>query len=67
MVFYTVIMGMIDLSVSQMQIGQNLMKIKGPLRVTVCLLEGIQSHGRVRNKVLSLDLLHARLCGSINF
>ena len=41
MVFYTVIMGIIDLSVSRMQIGQDLRKTEGPLRVTVCLLEGI--------------------------
>ena len=44
----------------------------------MCLLERIQFHGRVKNRVLSLDLvknpsiekwhiLHARLCGSINF
>ena len=37
MVFYTVIMGIIDLSVSRMQIGQNLRKTEGPLRVTVCV------------------------------
>ena len=41
MVFYTVIMGIIDLSVSRMQIEQDLRKTEGPLRVTVCLLEGI--------------------------
>ena len=41
MVFYIVIMGIIDLNVSQMQIGQDLRKTEGPLRVTVCLLEGI--------------------------
>ena len=41
MVFYTVIIGIIDLSVSRMQIGQDLRKIEGPLRVLVCLLEGI--------------------------
>ena len=41
MVFYTIIMGIIDLSVSWMQIGQNLTKTKGPLQVTVCLLAGI--------------------------
>ena len=41
MVFYTIIMDIIDLSVSRMQIGQDLRKTKGPLRVTVCLLEGI--------------------------
>ena len=40
-VFYTVIMGIIDLSVSRMQIGQDLRKIEGLLRVTMCLLEGI--------------------------
>ena len=41
MVFYTIFMGIIDLSVSRMQIGQDLRKTKGPLQVTVCLLEGI--------------------------
>ena len=41
MVFYTVIMDIIDLSVSWMQIRQDLRKTEGPLRVTVCLLEGI--------------------------
>ena len=41
MVFYTVIMDIIHLSVSRMQIGQDLRKTEGPLRVTVCLLEGI--------------------------
>ena len=41
MVFYTVIMGITDLSVSRMQIRQVLRKTEGPLRVTVCLLEGI--------------------------
>ena len=41
MVFYTIIMDIIDLSVSRMQIGQDLRKIGGPFRVTVCLLEGI--------------------------
>ena len=41
MVFYIVIMSMINLSVSWMQIGQDLRKTNGPLRVTVCLLEGI--------------------------
>ena len=33
MVFYTAIMGIIDLSVSQMQIRQDLRKTEGPLRV----------------------------------
>ena len=41
MVFYIVIMGIIDLSVSRMQIRQDLRKTKSPLRVTVCLLKGI--------------------------
>ena len=41
MVFYTVIMGIIDLSISRMQIGQDLRKTKGTIRVTVCLLEEI--------------------------
>ena len=41
MVFYIVIMGIIDLSVSRMQIEQDLRKTEGPLRVTMCLLERI--------------------------
>ena len=41
MVFYTVILGIIDLSVSRMLIGQYLRRIGGLLRGTVCLLEGI--------------------------
>ena len=41
MVFYTVIMDIIDLSVSWIQIRRDLRKTEGPLRVTVCLLEGI--------------------------
>ena len=41
MVFYTVIMGIIDLSVSRILIGQVLRRIGGPLRVTMCLLEEI--------------------------
>ena len=36
MVFYTIIIGLIDFSVSRMQIGQNLRKTESPLRVTVC-------------------------------
>ena len=36
MVFYTVIIGIIDLSVSWMQIGQDLRKTEGLLWVTVC-------------------------------
>ena len=41
MVFYTVIMGIIDLSVSRMLIGQYQRRTGGPLRGTVYLLEGI--------------------------
>ena len=41
MVFYTVIMGIIDLSVSRMLIRQDLRRTRGPLQVTVSLLEGI--------------------------
>ena len=41
MIFYTIIMGIIDLSVTWMQISQDLRKTKGPLPVTMCLLEGI--------------------------
>ena len=57
MVFYTVIIGILDLSVSQMLIRQDLRRTGGPLQVTVSLLEGIQAHGRVKNKVMSLDLV----------
>ena len=35
MVFYTVIMSIIDLNVSRMQIRQDLRKIEGQLRVTM--------------------------------
>ena len=59
MIFYTVIMGIIDLSVSRMLIGQDLRRTGGPLQVTVSLLEEIKSHGRVRNRVLSLDLVQS--------
>ena len=41
MVFYTVIMGIIDLSVSWMLIRQDLRRSGDPLQGTVCLLEGI--------------------------
>ena len=41
MVFYTVIMGIIDLSVSRMIIGQDLRRTRGLLQVIVSLLEGI--------------------------
>ena len=41
MVFHTIIMGIIDLSVSQMLIRQDLRRTGGPLQVTVSLLEGI--------------------------
>ena len=41
MVFYTIIMGIIDLSVSRMLIGQDLRRTGGPLQGIVCLLEGI--------------------------
>ena len=41
MVFYIVIMGIIDLSVSLMLIGQDLRRTRGQLQVTVSLLEGI--------------------------
>ena len=41
MVFYMVIMGIIELSVSRMLIGQDLRRKGRPLRVTVSLLEGI--------------------------
>ena len=38
---YTTIMGIIDLSVSQMLIGQDLRRTGGPLWGTLCLLKGI--------------------------
>ena len=41
MVFYTVIMSIVDLSVSRMLIGQDLRRTRGPLQVTMSLLEGI--------------------------
>ena len=41
MVFYTVIIGIIELSAFLTQIGQDLKKTGGPLRGIVCLLEGI--------------------------
>ena len=41
MVFYIVIMGITKLSVFLTRIGQDLRKTGGPLRGTVCLLEGI--------------------------
>ena len=41
MVFYTVIMGIIELRAFLMQIGRDLRKTGGPLRGTMCLLEGI--------------------------
>ena len=41
MVFYTVIMGIIDLSVSRMLIKQDLRRKGGPPRGIVYLLEGI--------------------------
>ena len=41
MVFYKIIMGIIDVSVSRMLIGSNLRRTGGPLQDTVCLLERI--------------------------
>ena len=41
MVFYTVIKSITELSVFLKQIGQYLRRTGGPLRGTVCLLEGI--------------------------
>ena len=41
MVFYMVIMGIIELSVSRMLIGQDLRRTGGSLQVDVSLLEGI--------------------------
>ena len=40
-VFYIIIMGITDLSVSRLLIGQDLWRTGGPLWVTMCLLEGI--------------------------
>ena len=39
--FYIVIMGIAELSVFFKHIRQDLRKIRGPLRGTMCLLEGI--------------------------
>ena len=41
MVFYTVIIGITELSDFLTQIGEDLRKTKSPLQGTVCLLEGI--------------------------
>ena len=41
MVFYTVIMGIIDLIFSRMLIGQDLRRTGGPLQGTIFLLEKI--------------------------
>ena len=41
MVFYIVIMGIIELSAFLTQIGQDLRRTGGPFRGIVCLLEGI--------------------------
>ena len=41
MVFYTIIMDIINLSVSRMLIGQDLRRIGGPLQGTMRLLKGI--------------------------
>ena len=41
MIFYTVIMDIIDLSVSRMLIEQDLKRTGGPLQGTLCLLEEI--------------------------
>ena len=41
MVFYTVIMGIIDFSISRIMIGHDLRRIECPLQVTVSLLERI--------------------------
>ena len=40
-VFYTVIMGITELSAFLTQSGQDLRKTGGPLRDTMCLLKGI--------------------------
>ena len=42
-----------------MLIGQDLRRTGGPLQVTISLLEGIWFHERVRNRVLSLDLVQS--------
>ena len=59
MVFYIVIMSIIDSSVSRMLIGQDLRRTIGPLWGNVCLLERISSHGRVKNRDLSPNLMQS--------
>ena len=41
MVFYTVIMGIIELSAFLTHIRKDIRRTRGPLRGTMCLLEGI--------------------------
>ena len=41
MIFYTIIMGIIDSSVSRMLIGKDLRRTRGPLQFTMSLLERI--------------------------
>ena len=41
MIFYIVIMGIVELSAFLTLIGQDLRRLGGPLQGTVCLLEGI--------------------------
>ena len=54
MVFYIVIMGIIELSVSQMLIRQNLRSTGGPLQVTVSLLiENLVSWNSKKHNVVS--------------
>ena len=71
-------MGIPELSVFQTQTKQDLRKIGDPPQDIVSLLKEIRSHGRVRSKVLSRDLvwsqsiepwhsLYARSCGYVNY
>ena len=53
MVFYTVTMGIIDLSVSQMLIGQDLRRIGGPLQVTVSVGGNLVSWKSKKQSVVS--------------
>ena len=56
MIFYTVIIGIIDMSVSRMHIGQDLKKTEGPFQV-LCVCWRESNFMEVRNIVLSLDLV----------